>query len=84
MIIQVDAHGQYNFSDDLQPALNNVSFTVKGGQRIGICGRTGSGKSSTVMALFRAMDQSLVSGRILLDGVDIATVPLALLRDSLR
>lgn len=35
------------------------------------------------MALFRTMDQSLVGGQILLDGVDIATVPLSLLRDSL-
>lgn len=36
------------------------------------------------MALVRGMDQSLIGGRILLDGVDIATVPLPLLRNSLR
>lgn len=37
-----------------------------------------------MMALFRAMDQSLVGGKILLDGVDTATVPLTLLRNSIR
>lgn len=72
------------YSEDLEPALRNVSFVAGGGKRIGICGRTGSGKSSTIMALFRAMDQSLVSGKILLDGVDISTVPLATLRNSIR
>lgn len=83
-IMRIFAHMYSASREDLPPALKNVNFTVKEGQRIGICGRTGSGKSSTVMALFRAMDQSLVSGRILLDDVDIATVPLTLLRSSLR
>ncbi|KAF8312113.1 P-loop containing nucleoside triphosphate hydrolase protein [Clavulina sp. PMI_390] len=73
----------FKYRDDLPFALNGISFVVRGGQKIGICGRTGSGKSSTVLSLFRAMDQSLVGGQILLDGVDIATVPLALLRNSI-
>ena len=66
----------YLYSAELSPALSNVSFVVKGGQKIGICGRTGSGKSSTIMALFRAMDQSLMGGKISLDGVDISDYSL--------
>ncbi|KAF8312106.1 P-loop containing nucleoside triphosphate hydrolase protein [Clavulina sp. PMI_390] len=83
-------HGSLGFEDvtfkyrnNLPLALKGVSFVVQGGKKIGICGRSGSGKSSTVLALFRAMDQSFVGGRILLDGVDIATIPLDLLRNSI-
>lgn len=48
---------------------------------MGICGRTGSGKSSTVMALFQLIEIS--QGRILLDGIDIRQVPLRILRSRL-
>ncbi|KAJ7669754.1 hypothetical protein B0H17DRAFT_1141992 [Mycena rosella] len=49
-----------------------------------ICGRTGSGKSSTVLSLFRGIDQHFVTGKIVIDGVDISTVPLKTLRESMR
>ncbi|KAJ7854654.1 hypothetical protein B0H13DRAFT_2358376 [Mycena leptocephala] len=64
------------YRDELPLALKNLSFGVQGGLKIGICGRTGSGKSSTVLALFRGIDQHLVTGKIVIDGVDISTVPL--------
>jgi hypothetical protein len=43
-----------------------------------------SGKSSIVLALYRALDRSLVDGTIKIDGVDINVIPLSLLRRSLR
>ncbi|KAF7360011.1 hypothetical protein MVEN_00728700 [Mycena venus] len=71
------------YRDDLPLALKNLSFSLEGGLKIGICGRTGSGKSSTVLALFRGIDQHLVTGKIIIDGVDISTVPLQRLRESM-
>ncbi|KAJ4013233.1 hypothetical protein NW752_007528 [Fusarium irregulare] len=53
--------------------LKNVSLSIEAGQKIGICGRTGSGKSSMVSAIFRMVD--IHSGRILVDGLDISTIP---------
>ncbi|KAM0548793.1 hypothetical protein ACHAPJ_009790 [Fusarium lateritium] len=53
--------------------LKNISISIEAGQKIGICGRTGSGKSSMVSCLFRMVD--LHSGRILVDDVDISTLP---------
>ncbi|KAI8497857.1 hypothetical protein Bbelb_245090 [Branchiostoma belcheri] len=48
---------------------------------VGICGRTGSGKSSLTLALFRMID--MFEGKICIDGVDISRVPLTLLRSRL-
>ncbi|KAJ7676688.1 P-loop containing nucleoside triphosphate hydrolase protein [Mycena polygramma] len=71
------------YRDDLPLALKNVSFDLQAGLKLGICGRTGSGKSSTVLALFRGIDQHLVTGKIVIDGVDISTVPFQHLRESM-
>ncbi|KAJ6612057.1 P-loop containing nucleoside triphosphate hydrolase protein [Mycena sp. CBHHK59/15] len=71
------------YREDLPLALKNLSFTLQGRLKIGICGRTGSGKSSTVLALFRGIDQNLVTGKIVIDGLDISTVPLKQFRDSM-
>lgn len=56
-------------------ALNHLSFGVSPGQRCGVVGRTGAGKSSLTVALFRIVE--LDSGRILLDGVDLANLGLS-------
>ncbi|KPM36182.1 Multidrug resistance-associated protein 1 [Neonectria ditissima] len=53
--------------------LKNISLSIEAGQKIGICGRTGSGKSSMVSCLFRMVD--LHGGQITVDGLDIATLP---------
>ncbi len=62
-------------------ALRDVSFTCPGGQRVGIVGRTGAGKSSLTMALFRLIEPA--GGKILIDGVDSSTMGLHDLRSKL-
>ena len=49
--------------------LKDVSFHVKSGQKVGICGRTGSGKSSMMLTLFRVLE--LEQGSIHISGVDV-------------
>ncbi|EQC41399.1 hypothetical protein SDRG_01370 [Saprolegnia diclina VS20] len=61
--------------------LVDVSFRIKAGEKVGVVGRTGAGKSSVALALFRLYP--LASGRILLDGVDASTVDMRLLRSRL-
>ena len=63
--------------------LHGVSFAVRAGERVGIVGRTGSGKSSVMAALFRLIEARCVAGAITLDGVDTGSVGLARLRPSL-
>ena len=59
-------------------AVSDVSFSVKEGTRLGICGRTGAGKSSLIAALFRLAP--VTRGRVLIGGDDVAKVPLRSLR----
>jgi ATP-binding cassette subfamily B protein len=61
-----------------EPVLKNVSFEVRPGERIGIVGATGSGKTTVVSLLLRFYD--VQSGRITVDGVDIRDIALADLR----
>ncbi|CAG2119673.1 unnamed protein product [Medioppia subpectinata] len=61
-------------------ALNGLNLVFTGGQRVGVVGRTGAGKSSLVAALFRLHP---TGGRILIDGVDHRTVPVGELRRRL-
>lgn len=62
-------------------ALNGISFRIKPGEKVGICGRTGSGKSSLFNALFRG--EELKSGEIKIDGVNIRNIDLNRLRESM-
>lgn len=61
--------------------LKGVEFEVEGGEKVGVVGRTGSGKSSLVQAFFRIVE--LQRGAIFIDGVDIAAVGLAKLRSAM-
>lgn len=66
------------YRDGLPNALDRVSMVVRPGEKVGIVGRTGSGKSTLFLALFRMVE--LDQGEILLDGLDVSTVGLAQLR----
>ena len=68
-------------SDDSRLVLDDISFEILAGQRIGICGRTGSGKSSLLLTFLRLLE--LDSGSITIDGLDIANIPLQRLRSSI-
>lgn len=61
--------------------LKGLSMHVSAGERIGVVGRTGAGKSSIMSALFRL--QELSGGSIVIDGVDIAKIGLHDLRSKL-
>uniref|UniRef100_A0A4W2CK18 ATP-binding cassette sub-family C member 10 n=1 Tax=Bos indicus x Bos taurus TaxID=30522 RepID=A0A4W2CK18_BOBOX len=65
----------------LPNALDGVTFRVQPGEKLGIVGRTGSGKSSLLLVLFRLLEPS--SGRVLLDGMDTSQLELAELRSQL-
>jgi ATP-binding cassette, subfamily C (CFTR/MRP), member 1 len=66
---------------DLEPALRGINIEIKAGEKVGICGRTGSGKSSFVSTLFRLMDH--VEGEISIDGVRIDSLKRQQLRSGL-
>ncbi|XP_016092792.1 multidrug resistance-associated protein 5-like isoform X4 [Sinocyclocheilus grahami] len=72
---------EMRYRDDLPLVLKNLSFSVLPEETVGIVGRTGSGKSSLGVALFRLAELS--RGSIIIDGVNIAHVGLEDLRSKL-
>uniref|UniRef100_A0A8C8LYS9 ATP-binding cassette sub-family B member 6 n=1 Tax=Oncorhynchus tshawytscha TaxID=74940 RepID=A0A8C8LYS9_ONCTS len=70
-----------SYREGLPNALDGVSLVVRPGEKVGVVGRTGSGKSTLFLALFRMVE--LNQGQILLDGVDTSQVGLAQLRSKL-
>ncbi|KAG8218181.1 multidrug resistance-associated protein 1 [Butyriboletus roseoflavus] len=66
------------YRPELDPVLKDISLTIKPKEKIGIVGRTGAGKSSLLLALFRILEAT--SGKILIDGVDISSIGLHDLR----
>ncbi len=59
-------------------ALERVSLRVEAGQRVGVCGRTGAGKTTLVEAMFDLADEW--SGKVALDGVDVTSLGMDTLR----
>lgn len=70
-----------SYRPGLPPAISNVSFEIRGQERVGIIGRTGAGKSSLMVLLFRISE--CTSGKVLIDGRDILSVGLQTLRKRL-
>lgn len=69
------------YASDLDPALTNISFELKGGTNTAVVGRTGSGKSTLAAALLATVP--VEAGRILVDGVDLAEVDKQALRSRI-
>lgn len=78
--IQIEAL-QIQYKPDMPMVLKGISCTFPGERKIGVVGRTGSGKSTLIQALFRIVEPS--AGRILIDGVDISLLGLHDLRCKL-
>ncbi|KZV93978.1 hypothetical protein EXIGLDRAFT_645578 [Exidia glandulosa HHB12029] len=69
------------YAPELDPVLKNVSFEIQPREKIGLVGRTGSGKSTMVLSLFRFVDPA--EGSIIIDGVDITSIGVDELRSRL-
>ena len=60
--------------------MDHLSFKIKAGDKVGICGRTGAGKSTISMALSRIVE--IENGMISIDGVNIQQIDMSMLRNS--
>lgn len=69
---------RYNLQEPY--VLRNLSFTIQPKEKIGVVGRTGAGKSSTIAALFQLYQ---IEGNILIDDVDTTKLPLEMIRSKI-
>ncbi|KAM9928856.1 hypothetical protein OXX59_001564 [Metschnikowia pulcherrima] len=83
------ASGEIHFKDystryreGLDPVLRNIDLDIKPAEKIGIVGRTGAGKSSLTLALFRIIEPT--SGQINIDGINSGKIGLFDLRNQLN
>ncbi|KAF4472248.1 ATP-dependent bile acid permease [Fusarium albosuccineum] len=72
---------EVGYAPTLPPVLKGLSFKINHNERIGVVGRTGAGKSSLTLALFRFLEAR--SGSIIIDGIDISKIRLSDLRSRL-
>ncbi|KAI8586015.1 P-loop containing nucleoside triphosphate hydrolase protein [Geranomyces variabilis] len=68
------------YKDGAAPVIKNLNVIFEAGHKIGVCGRTGAGKSSLAQALLHFIP--LVTGALLIDGTDIDALPLHSLRSK--
>lgn len=69
---------QVRYRPNTPLVLKGVSLTIQGGEKVGVVGRTGSGKSTLIQVLFRLIEPS--AGNIMIDGINISSVGLHDLR----
>lgn len=72
---------QVRYQPNAPLVLRGITCTFQGGQRVGVVGRTGSGKTTLISSLFRLVEPA--GGKILIDGLDISTIGLHDLRSRL-
>ncbi|KAJ2512572.1 Multidrug resistance-associated protein 1 [Coemansia sp. RSA 1939] len=71
------------YHKNLEYVLKDISLTINSGERIGIVGRTGAGKTSLSRAIFRLVNKKTCEGSIVIDGCDISTIKPSVLRPKL-
>lgn len=69
------------YREPLDFALKEINFTINPKEKIGVVGRTGAGKSTIINALIRILECS--KGKIIIDAINIAEIPLYVLREKL-
>ncbi|RXG59742.1 Multidrug resistance-associated protein 1, partial [Armadillidium vulgare] len=69
------------YYNDSNPVIKDISFSIPAKQKVGICGRTGSGKSSILSGILRMLERQ--EGTIFLSGMDTLKVPLTVLRKNI-
>ncbi|GAB0137168.1 hypothetical protein EsDP_00005448 [Epichloe bromicola] len=69
------------YREDLDPVLKSINLRINAREKVGIVGRTGAGKSSLALAIFRALEAE--KGRIVIDGVNIGDIGLRDLRENI-
>ncbi|ORY83758.1 P-loop containing nucleoside triphosphate hydrolase protein [Protomyces lactucae-debilis] len=72
---------ELKYAPDLPSVLRRISFSIRPQEKLGIVGRTGSGKTTLTLALFRFLE--LHHGKIMVDGIDISTLGLHDLRSRM-
>ncbi|KAJ1783597.1 ATP-binding cassette glutathione S-conjugate transporter ycf1, partial [Coemansia sp. RSA 2399] len=71
------------YREDLELVLKDINLTINPGEKIGIVGRTGAGKTSLTRALFRLIDSKTCDGSIVVDDQDIFSLNISDLRPKL-
>ena len=74
-------HVSWTYEESGTQALRDVSFTIRKGEKLGIIGRTASGKSTVASLLLRLMDPQ--EGQIMIDGINIKDINLSILRQRI-
>ena len=69
------------YRPDTEMVLKDINFVIQGREKVGIVGRTGSGKSTITLCLFRILEAT--EGKIMIDDVDISSIGLDKLRNNL-
>ena len=73
-VYKFDPYKQVRYGPHLPLVLKGLTCTFPGGMKVGVVGRTGSGKSTLIQSIFRIVEPT--KGRIVIDGIDISTIGL--------